>query len=101
MGIPRDQNWSGLTDWGSFLVNLGEVDIVRDRSYRPEGSVRPYEPTLTQQIGDAVTGISDGIDDGLEYLEENVAQPIVDFFDNPKPALESLGNSLVELFTWE
>lgn len=101
VGISRDQNWSGLTDWGSFLVNLGEVDIVRNRNSSSEGSVRPYEPTLTQQIGDTARGISNGIDDGLEYLEENVAQPIVDFFDDPKPALNSLGNSLVELFTWD
>ncbi len=92
VGISRDRNWDALTDWGSFLYNMGEVDIIREGDSGSEASIRPYEPTITEQI-------SQGIDQGLEYLEENVAQPIVDFFDDPAPALESLGNSFMGLFS--
>ena len=92
VGISRDRSWDGLTDWGSFLVNGGEVDIIREGGSGEEATIRPYEPTLTESV-------SQGIDNGLEYLEENVAQPIVDFFDDPKPALNSLGNAIVGLFS--
>ncbi len=92
VGISRDRDWAGLTDWGSFIVNGGEVDIIREGDSGTEASVRAYEPTLTETV-------SQGLDRGLEYLEENVAQPIVDFFDDPKPALNSLGNAIVGLFS--
>ncbi len=108
----NSQTWNPLNNcWWASLSSYGIGAKISDRSIAQkagdlaedlyvnirygapelpkagEASIRPYEPSYLEQAKQSV-------DQGLEYLEKEVAQPIVDFFDDPKPTLDSWGSTI-------